>query len=344
MKWAEYANSFSTTARQNGYPENEIEGYLKYANQLYSRKLPIIYDQTHFCLLVGYKEEFIFKVSNSQKHFYRSFKIPKKSHGFREISEPLPSLKEMQNWILHQILDNCKTSSYAKAYVKGRSIKENAKFHLNQQVLLTLDIENFFGSIKFQRILEFYLSLGYSKPVSVLLSNLCCLNGSLPQGAPTSASLSNLILLSFDKDVSSFCKDHDIHYTRYADDMTFSGNFSPSLIIKFVKEQLLTLHLHLNQEKIRVRKPHQCQEVTGIVVNNKLQVPRNIRRKLRQDVYYISKYGLASHLERKEISKANNIFHLMGIANFILFVNPLDEEAKNALIVLRQFISTDDIN
>ena len=105
-----------------------------------------------------------------------------------------------------------------------------------------------------------------------------------------------------------------------------------------VADVLSGLELSVNEKKTRVRKPGQRQEVTGVIVNEKIQAPISTRKKLRQSVYYIEKYGLVSHLEKTENERANHIYHLLGIANFILFLNPEDEEAKRYKTILQSYI------
>lgn len=340
MRWDSYIRQFKRVALRNNYTQEEINSWLAYARRIYDNKVPIIYEQEHLALLVGYKYEYLLKVSNAPEKFYRNFTIPKKSGGERDISEPFPSLKEIQRWILDEILAKHPVSNFAKAYVQNRSIRENARFHVNQKVLLTIDIKDFFPSLHFEKVFEVFNRLGYSKPVATMLSNLCCMGGSLPQGAPTSPMLSNILMINVDQRLSTFTKEKKIRYTRYADDMSFSGDFEPGMIIRFVSDVLKDVGLKVNENKIRVRRPGQRQEVTGVVVNEKLQAPREMRNSLRQSVYYIRKYGLASHLEKIGNSKANHIYHLLGTANFILFLNPHDEEVKRYREILRQYIVT----
>jgi RNA-directed DNA polymerase len=143
-----------------------------------------------------------------------------------------------------------------------------------------------------------------------------------------------------DKRIAGFVRKHDLHYTRYADDMTFSGNFIPGTIINFVKLVLSDMNLTINEKKTRSRKPNQRQEITGITVNSKMQVSRELRRQLRQSIYFIKKYGFASHLEKTKNQKANSLKHLMGIANFILFVNPADAETANYKNYLSEYYNS----
>lgn len=327
MDWDDYCHRIKVLGINENYSEEEIDKLIAYAKPLSDKKLPIIFDQIHLSLLVGYKLEFLLMISNESEKFYRTFRIPKKNGGEREISEPLPSLKEIQRWILDEILNNCVVSGYSKAYKKRSSIKDNAYFHTKQPKVLTIDIKDFFPSITWMKVYLLFHNLGYSPSVSMMLSKLCCLNGYLPQGSPTSPYISNLIMRGIDNRIIGFIKNRNIHYTRYADDLSFSGDFPPGMIIKFVTLVLKQNKLEINPKKIRVRKPNQRQEVTGIVVNTKMQVAREMRRELRKDMYYITKFGLSSHLSKTNNQRPNTIKHLLGIANFIIFVNPEDSEA-----------------
>lgn len=238
MKWETYKKNFIKEAERQNKTSDYIERCLGYAKTLFDKNMPIIYDQNHLCLLLGFSPEYIYRMSNSPKHFYRSFKIEKKNGKLRSIDEPLPDLKKIQKWILREILDNIAVSPYAKAYVSGQSIKENARFHRGQNCVLTVDIKDFFPSITIFRIIKVFENIGYSRPVSVFLANLCCLKKSLPQGAPTSPALSNIVAGNLDIKLSSFARENKLRYTRYADDITFSGEFIPKQTISHIRSIL----------------------------------------------------------------------------------------------------------
>ena len=339
MKWEKYKKEFTNKAILSGYSENEISDNLEYAYKLFvDRGLPVIFDSEHFALLVGYNPQYLYGASNSPHKYYRVFHIDKKNGEERKISEPLPSLKEIQQWILTEILYKCNFSDYAKAFIPRRSIRHNASFHKNQNKVLSIDVKNFFGSIGYRKVYWFFKTLGYSRQVSGLITFLCCLDGTLPQGAPTSPALSNLIFLRADARIAGFAKKHDIRYTRYADDLSFSGKFNEAMVIKFIRTVLEDEGLEINNKKTRLMHRHQRQEVTGVIVNNKMQAPREIRRRLRQEVYYIKKHGLSSHLDRTENYRANYLRHLLGIANYITFINPKDTEAMKYFNLLQGYI------
>ena len=336
MKWNEYENNFIQIAKMQGKTEEYCIQQLEYAKKLFANNFPIIYNQVHFCKLVGYAEEYVFSACNQPKSFYRTYYIPKRNGKKREISEPLPSLKEIQNWIYQEILCNVKVSSYAKAYVKGKSIKDNARFHKRQIKVLSMYIKDFFPSIGFKRVLNVFRNIGYRENVAVLLANLCCLNNSLPQGAPTSPVLSNIITSKLDDKIVNYVSKERIRYTRYADDLTFSGDFNEGDVIKNVERIANSLGFKINEEKTRVRKRNQRQEVTGIVVNEKMQLSRKIRKRIRSDMYYIQKYGVESHLEHIGESRENYLYHMMGLVSYAAFINPYDENLKKYRLFLKE--------
>jgi len=285
--------------------------------------------------LVGYALEYLYAVSNDTKKFYRAFNIIKKNGKKREIHEPLPSLKEIQLWILNEILEKIKVSPYAKAYVRGRSVKDNARFHKRQKKVLSMDLKDFFPSITFKRVLHVFRMIGYREDVAVMLAHLCCVNDSLPQGAPTSPALSNIITSVLDDKIVEYTKEREIRYTRYADDLTFSGDFEEGDLIKNVERIVRRQGFVVNHKKTRVRRRNQCQEVTGVVVNEKMQVSRNIRRKIRSEAYYIDKYGYQSHVQHTNQNRRNYLYYLIGIASYALFINPNDEKMKQYLSVFK---------
>lgn len=339
MVWEAYREEFEKAAKEAGKSTAYCEKWLSYAENLYRQGMPIIYTPEHLSLLVGYNMEYLYAAANCAERFYRRFEIPKKSGGMRTIAEPLPSLKEIQRWILDNILQHMQVSPYAKAYIKGRSIKDNVRFHRRQKKVLTLDIKDFFPSLSSWRVYQKFLQIGYQENVAMLLTNICCLDRGLPQGAPTSALLSNILLLPFDSAAARFAGKKGIRYTRYADDMTFSGDFDETEIIAFVKKQLKRLGLKINSEKTRLQTQGERQEVTGIVVNKKVQLSKQKRKEIRKNMYYIQKYGLESHLAHIKEERKNYISHLLGEIGYALFINPKDTELRTYQAYLKSHIT-----
>lgn len=328
MNYSNYETKFREKAVDAGYSEDNIKKCLEYAKVLLDNGYPVIFNSANLAALVGYKRSYIKRAIYFSNYFYRTFFIKKKNGRSRVLKEPLPSLKEIQSWILVNILYNFKVSRFAKAYIPNVGIVDNVRFHKGQDKVLCLDLNNFFPSIKEEYVYNIFLNMGYSNRVSVVLSKLCCNEGSLPQGAPTSPQLSNIYMFGFDKAISKFCVANKIRYTRYADDITFSGQIDEHVMMDIVRQELNKLGLSINENKTKVMTPNMRQVVTGVVVNEKLQVPIEKRKEIRQAVYYIEKYGLTNHLQRINCSKKSYIKHLLGLVNYVLLINPYDKEAQ----------------
>ena len=346
MTYEEYEIVFRKEAQNIGYSETDIENYLKYAKPLIKQKLPVIYNTSHLSALVGYNKKYLKRASLHTSYFYRTFPITKKNKSIRYINEPLPSLKKIQYWILNHILYKIPVSKFTKAYIPQRNILDNVKWHKGKKKILVLDIENFFPSVTRDKIETIFINLGYLSPVSGLLSKLCCLNDCLPTGAPTSPYLTNILLKNFDNEIAKYCNSQKpkIRYTRYADDLTFSGNeFDENELIKCIKEELAKESLKLNESKTKVMLSGQRQVVTGLVVNQKIQVPKVKRKELRQAIYFIQKFGLKDHLRKINCQKDNYLKHLLGIAHFILFVTPDNQEIQGYKKTIEKWIKAENL-
>ena len=266
----------------------------------------------------------LYSLSNNYINNYRVIKIIKKNGKLRTIYVPSDILKEVQRNILHNILEKMEVSFYARAYKKGVFLFENAVDHVNKRVIVKLDIYKFFDNITFEHVYNIFIKK-YSKKISVLLASLCTYTGFLPQGTPTASYLSNLILKDFDFMIGTWCETKKISYTRYSDDMTFSGDFDVSVLIQFVKGMLKKYGFRLNREKVHIVSNGKCQCVTGLVVNDKVNVKREYRNFIRKEMYYIKKYGLDSHLSYLNIKdKALYLQSLLGRINFVYSVTKSD--------------------
>lgn len=335
-KREQYIESYTAQAHQQGLPDELVGASIQYRDKIAEIGCAVIYDQVHFAELVGYEYYYILAIASNPNKNYKEYTIPKKRGGVRVLEEPYPDLKDIQSWILNNILmPAAKTmvSPVAKAFMPGKSIRDNARFHKNKKIIVALDVENFFGSIQFGCVYEIFREIGYSNAVATLLTKLCTYNNVLPQGAPTSPMLSNLVMKRIDDQVWTYCKDRKIIYTRYADDMTFSGDsIHVGHLISYVAQALNHRYLHLNTRKTKVMGRGTRQSVTGVVVNEKVQVSKAYRDKIRQEVYYCIKYGFESHMSRSAdkpqwISSVDQyIRHLLGKVEFVLQINPNDRK------------------
>jgi RNA-directed DNA polymerase len=334
MKFEEYKEGFVIKASKSGYSEDNIQLCLDYAEVLFINNVPVIYNTSHLSALVGYNKEYIKRATKYTPSYYRDFQIKKKNGKLRTISEPLPSLKEIQIWILENILSKINLSAFAKAYRKNIGIVENLRFHKKQEMVYTLDLVDFFPSINTQAVENIFRSFGYSNLISNLLAKLCTREDSLPQGAPTSPYLSNIFLKEIDNKIGTYCLEKKIKYTRYADDLSFSGKFDEKSLLLFVEKNVNSIGLKINVEKTKLMKSGTRQTVTGIVVNDKPQVVFHKRNKLRQEMFYIKKFGLVDHIKHQKIKQANYLEHILGQVNFILQINPDDNEFKGYMTFL----------
>jgi RNA-directed DNA polymerase len=333
----EYEKAFIAKASLKGKDKEYIQTCLKYAKPILDKECPVIYDSKNLSLLVGYKESYLLRAITYTQNYYWTFKIPKKNGEMREITEPLPSLKEIQSWILQDILYKIPAHKFAKAYIPGKKIRENVKFHTHKKYVIAFDIHDFFGSIRRVSIEQIFSEIGYSDLVSNLLSKLCTLNGCLPQGAPTSPYLSNLFMRDFDEHMKQYCDGKKIMYTRYADDMTFSSDdMDINALKREVNIAVTKKGLSLNSKKTHIMRYDNRQIVTGIVVNRHPRLPKEERKKLRLVMHYVYLNGLAGHIKNEKIVKLNYGRYLLGKVNYALSLEPSNLEYKNFKIFLMQ--------
>ena len=267
-------------------------------------------------------------MSNNIDKYYNKFAIKKRNGKNRNILSPYTDLKKIQQNILNELLYDKRPSSFAKAYIKNLSLVDNVIVHKGHKYILKLDISNFFENISYVDIFNIYKEYGFSFRLCGLLSHLTTYGDCLPQGAPTSPCLSNLVLRNFDYEIGRWCKERNINYTRYSDDMTFSMNNYDKKLIRFVRTNLYKYGLELNNKKICLIKNSSKQKITGIVVNDKIQVDSKYRKKIRQELYYINKYGIDEHLKRIDFKedKKSYLKSLYGRINFVLSVDLNNKE------------------
>ena len=277
---------------------------------------------------LGYPAKTLYGLSNNLENHYHNVFIPKSDGTKRKLSVPDLILKNVQRSIVDNILAYYPISKYATAYKVGSSVQKNARPHINKKNILKLDIEGFFDNIIYSKVKDIvFYEEKYSEPIRILLTMLCYYRESLPQGAPTSPAITNIIMYEFDEKIGAYCIEKGISYTRYCDDMTFSGEFDEKEIITLVKEELRKLGLFLKNRKTVVINSTKRQTVTGIVVNEKLNLTKEYKKKIRQEIYYIEKFGLESHTKRQGIADSTGyLTSLKGRIAFVLQTCPTDSE------------------
>ncbi len=244
---------------------------------------------------------------------YVTFTVPKKNGGTRTLSAPHRKLAAAQRWILDNILSKLPVEPPAQGFVPGRSILSNAQPHARQGVVMNMDLEAFFPSIGFPRVRSVFERLGYSPAVATILALLCTecprrkveYDGKpyfvatgprgLPQGACTSPALSNQVTRRLDKRLQGLAAKLGARYTRYADDLTFSGPAALSDRVGYLMARVRHIAQDegfiINEKKSRVLRRNAAQRVTGLVVNDRPGVARREARRLRAILHQAGKHG-----------------------------------------------------
>ena len=232
---------------------------------------------------------------------YHSFEVPKRAGGARTIHAPDAPLRAVQDAINYRVLRGVRAHQAAHGFEVGRSIVTNARPHVGQAAVVTIDLRDFFPATKAARVRRFFRAIGWSRIAATQLAHLTTHEGGLPQGAPTSPRLSNLVNFRMDVRLAKLAEKLGARYTRYADDLTFSFAeddrdriwAAMTMAGRIVGE----FGYEVNARKGGVRRRHQRQEVTGLVVNQGIALPRQTRRWLRAVEHRLRTRGSCSLAE-----------------------------------------------
>ncbi|WP_298028912.1 retron Ec67 family RNA-directed DNA polymerase/endonuclease [uncultured Campylobacter sp.] len=246
-----------------------------------------------FAVFLGIELKFLTYILYHIKveNLYTTFEIPKKNGGTRIIDAPDETLKKIQKRLMSKLYnyqnkikkdENIKIN-ISHGFEKGKSIITNARIHRNKRFVLNIDLKDFFASFHFGRVIGFFeknINFRIPKDIAIIIAQLCCYKGSLPQGAPTSPIISNMICNIFDMRVLKLAKKYKLDYTRYADDLTFSTNNKDFLnmyneFLLCISKEVEKAGFCINQKKTRLFYKDSRQEVTGLVVNKKISINHN---------------------------------------------------------------------
>lgn len=292
-------------------------------------------------------------VSDEQLRNYRYRAIPRRRGPVRVLEAPKARLKEVQRWVLHEILDYVPPHVVAHGFTRGRSVVSHAGLHTGRAIVLRLDLEDFFASVTAGRVFGLFRTLGYRVPVAHTLTGLCTntipqavwhqiprppdpgllqphfwlgrrlATPHLPQGAPTSPALANLAAFRLDRRLAGLAADMQLRYTRYADDLTFSGSARlgrrrasfEALVTEIARAEGFTV----NARKSAVHGSGARQSVCGIVVNVRPNVVRAEYDRLRAILHNCARHGPAS--QNRE-GLADFEAHLRGRVAWVGSLNP----------------------
>ncbi len=231
-------------------------------------------------------------------------KIPKRSGGTRQLHSPNPRLKLIQKMLLKRVFARLKVHTAVKGFRTGESTLTHARLHTGKAVVVRIDIKSFFPNTRSNRVYSYLRMLGWDREAARLMMQLCCHKDSLPQGAPTSPILSNLVNYRMDARLDGLAAKSKATYSRYADDLIFSFAEDNRRFIRGVVRRvariLYSSGYQMNKPKLRVMRQHNRQVVTGLVVNEKVQLPRKTRRWLRAVEHHI-KTGKAATLTQEQL-------------------------------------------
>ena len=246
----------------------------------------------------------LYRLEEAEK--YKTFLVRKRDGGFREIDAPKPALKYLQEKIASALIEVMPVRQIAKGYVPGRSIYDHAKVHRTKRWVVLVDLKQFFPSINFGRVLGLLRSAPFNleQEVAVAVAQLCTKAGALPQGAPSSPVISNLICRKLDRQLLELAKNAGCSVSRYADDICLSTNrrqVSKSICEILpehgwvpgvgLKQVISSNGFEINISKFRVTMGRERKLVTGLVVNRGVSVPRRWKDELRSSLHVVSKYG-----------------------------------------------------
>ena len=290
---------------------------------------------------------------------YRRFLIPKRTGGERLISAPMPRLKAAQRWILDQVLARVPPHEAAHGFVRERNIVTNARQHVGRDVVVNLDLQDFFPTLTYPRVKGLFRTLGYAEEVATVMALLTTepevdtieMDGvvrylhrgerHLPQGSPASPAITNLICRRLDRRLAGLADRLGFTYTRYADDLTFSAVGEAARRVGKLLRAVTGIVEHedfrVHPQKTRVMRCGRRQEVTGLVVNDRVSVDRRARRRLRATLHRLEQDGPAGvdwYGVRGDSAPGHLLQVLVGYASFVRMVHP--EAGDDALGRLRR--------
>lgn len=271
------------------------------------------------------KAEEMYAIVKRKDLKYKQYTIPKRSGGYRHIVNPSDELKYLQREILDKILKHIPLDGSCHGFVDGKGIYTNAAKHVKSECIVNLDLKDFFPSCTKEMVIK-VLSKYVRTPNAI--AELITFNDCLPQGAPTSPYMANICATELDKKLKNLAYKHSARYTRYADDITFSSKTNKNLhkIIPKAHSFIIKQGFVLNYKKIKVYRRGGRMMVTGLVVNDKVNVPRPRLKNFRAEVHQAD----FSDGDFKEYAR------LMGFTSFIIGANkkkgvPLKEELRSKL-------------
>ena len=326
----------------------------QYQQQLVANELPVVYSLKHFANWLGISHRKIVSIIRARESFYNRFLLRKKRKGTREIMSPKSELKSIQRFIYETILSRVRLDESCYGFRKNVSIKHNALHHVGQEVILKIDLYRFFDTITEKRVYGMFTALGYHPNLAVYFAKLLTVTSTysykkqlmadnvfpsshyssavLPQGSPASPAVANIIATKLDIRLRKLSARFGVHYSRYADDLVFSGQASALPPYPLIKKIIEEEGFFVNKDKIAYQKQGTKQIVTGLLVSERVTVTKTLRNEIRKHIYYAGKKGVQNHLEwlkehkqlPERLSKRNLSSYREWLLGKIFFVRSID--------------------
>ena len=320
---------FRKIAKQFNRDEALVTMLEDYVIRLESNNLPVIFSTAHLSLCLGLEIHTIGDIIDFRESLYRTLTLKKKNGGFRCLLAPNPPLISIQYWIKENILDQLTFPEHVTGYQRGKSIIDNASFHSGQEIIMKFDLRNFYDSIKISRVYRAFRYLGYGKSISIDLAKLCtAVNKSgeeiLPQGSPSSPAISNIVCIELDRRLYHYALKHRFNYSRYSDDITFSGSKSNILKKSVISRIIEECGFQINEKKTRYVGTGNCQTVTGLNVNNGVTISKKRRKSIETHLHNCLRFGPYNHLEKIDMKHRTNYREwLLGNIYFVMSIHPI---------------------
>lgn len=274
----------------------------------------------HVASIIGVDLIKLRRIAQKVNSHYRRHYVRRGDGKRRRIFAPSEQLKKIQKLINRKILQRVYLPDSVHGSRKKRSILTNAKQRIGKEILIHLDIKDFFPSIHYSGVQQLFRSLGYSLDASTMLTKLTTLNYLLPQGAPTSPTIANIILTDMDRRFERLCVKYGFVYTRYVDDITVSGNHHVKKFLGLFCKIIKQTGMRVNYEKMKLEDREKRQEVTGVVVNKKPNIAKEKRRKIATIIHNCRTYG-QPNLTSEDLEKFKE--RLLGHISHIFNINPI---------------------
>jgi len=263
-------------------------------------------------------EERLVSLLSSAEKSYNRFPLKCGRRRPRWIEAPNPFLKHVQRCLLDKILYTVVPHPSAHGFQPGRSIVSNARMHSCREWVLSMDMKDFFPTTDIHMVEKMLQEhFNFTQETIEAILRLTCRRNALPQGAPTSPHLANLVFMEGDRRLTAMAIEHGMTYTRYADDMTFSGDTLPEDIEEQVELIAQEAGYRISRHKTRRMGQHQCQKVTGLVVNEGVRLPRGKRRRLRAILNDVRKNGMDAALARSGFRSADELSGHLALARMV---------------------------